>query len=138
MLDPHPSIPGEAYSPAAFVGEIVPFRVTAFREGHDLIGVTLRLRDPGGAESLHRLAPRGDGLDHWSTEVALLAQGAWTFRFEAYADVFATWRHAAEVKIAAGVDSALMRESGALLFHRAGAESDRPAAERRMLRERAA
>ncbi|MFT4211659.1 MAG: DUF3416 domain-containing protein [Microbacterium sp.] len=138
MLHPHPAIPGEAYQPTAFAGEIVPFRVTAFREGHDLIGVTLRLRDPGGTESLHRLVPRGDGLDSWSTEVALLVQGLWTFRFEAYADTFAAWHHAAEVKIAAGVDTPLMRESGALLFDRAAAESDRPAAERRLLRARAA
>ncbi|MCG2916350.1 hypothetical protein, partial [Escherichia coli] len=31
------------FAPKAFVGEVVPFSVVALREGHDLIGVQLRL-----------------------------------------------------------------------------------------------
>ena len=137
MSDPRPAVPGELYRPSAFEGEVVPFRVTSFREGHDRIGVHLRLFSPSGDESLHRLHPLENGLDHWRTQVAPLEQGVWRFRFEAFGDAFATWRHAARVKIEAGVDAALMRESGALLFDRAVAETDRPQSERRMLRERA-
>nr|WP_224785859.1 alpha-1,4-glucan--maltose-1-phosphate maltosyltransferase [Microbacterium caowuchunii] len=137
LADPRPAALDPAFSPSAFAGEVVPFGVTAFREGHDLIGVRLRLTDPDGEESLHALRPVGNGLDHWSAEVALLAQGTWSFRFEAYGDDFATWQHAAALKIAAGVDVALMRETGALLFDRAQAEADRPASERRVLQERA-
>ncbi len=137
LTDPRPAVPGEAYRPSAFRGEVVPFRVTAYREGHDRIGVHLRLTAPGGDESLHRLRPLENGLDHWLVELALLEEGVWRFRFEGFGDAFATWVHAARLKIAAGVDSALMRESGALLFDRAAAERDRPQSERRMLRERA-
>jgi len=137
LTDPRPDVPGEAYRPSAFEGEIVPFQVTAYREGHDRIGVHLRLFSPSGDVSLHRLAPLEDGLDHWRTEISLLERGVWRFRFEGFGDTFATWQHAAELKIAAGVDAALMRESGALLFDRAAAEGERPQAERRMLRERA-
>ncbi|QEV99857.1 alpha-1,4-glucan--maltose-1-phosphate maltosyltransferase [Microbacterium caowuchunii] len=137
LADPRPAALDPAFSPSAFAGEVVPFRVTAFREGHDLIGVRLRLTAPDGGESLHALRPIGNGLDHWSAEVALLVQGTWSFRFEAYGDDFATWQHAAALKIAAGVDVALMRETGALLFDRAQAEADRPASERRVLQERA-
>jgi starch synthase (maltosyl-transferring) len=126
-------VPGGLFRPKAFAGEVVPFRVTAFREGHDRIGVHLRLWSPSGDESLHRLSPLENGLDQWQTLVGLLEEGVWRFRFEAFADEVATWRHAARVKITAGVDAALMREVGARLFDRAVAERSRPAAERRVL-----
>jgi starch synthase (maltosyl-transferring) len=137
LSDPRPSALDPAFRPTAFAGEVVPFRVTAFREGHDLIGVQLRLTAPDGAESLHRLTALENGFDHWATRVALLTEGTWTFRFESFADDYGTWRHAAALKIAAGVDVPLMRETGALLFERALAEKDRPVGERRVLRERA-
>jgi starch synthase (maltosyl-transferring) len=130
---PSPVVPWGDYRPKAFVGEVVPFGVTAFREGHDRIGVQVRLFSPSGDESLHRLDPLEDGFDRWRTEVALLEQGVWRFRFESFGDEFATWEHAASLKIAAGVDVPVMRELGALLFERAGAEKGRPVAQRRAL-----
>ncbi|WP_442928277.1 maltotransferase domain-containing protein [Microbacterium sp. MMO-56] len=135
---PHPSVPDARYHPSAYVGEAVPFQVTAFREGHDLIGVHVRLTAPSGAVSLHRLSALHDGFDRWRTSVEPLEQGRWTFRFEAFADDFATWEHAADLKIAAGVDSALMREIGARLLTRAATEKDRGAAQIRALRAAAA
>ncbi|MFG6476509.1 maltotransferase domain-containing protein [Microbacterium sp. P06] len=133
LAHPFPHVPDGKFSPSAFAGEAVPFTVTAFREGHDRIGTHVRLFAPSGDESLHRLRPLGDGFDRWSTQVVPLEQGLWRFRFEAFADDYATWRHAADVKIAAGVDTDLMRESGALLFLRAAKEQSRPADERRLL-----
>ncbi|MDQ1084029.1 starch synthase (maltosyl-transferring) [Microbacterium proteolyticum] len=137
MALPHPSVPGGAFRPSAYVGEAVPFTVTAFREGHDRIGVQVRLFSPSGDESLHRLSPLNDGFDRWSTLIAPLEQGVWRFRFEAFADDFATWEHAAELKIAAGVDTALMREMGAQLFDRARGEKKRPGADKDALYEAA-
>lgn len=134
---PSPATPA-GFRPKAYVGEVVPFRTTAFREGHDRIGVHVRLFSPSGDESLHRLSPLGDGFDRWATLVAPLEQGTWSFRFEGFADDFATWEHAADVKIAAGVDAALMREMGARLFERAVKERGRPAAEKRALTDAAA
>ncbi|MGB4779220.1 alpha-1,4-glucan--maltose-1-phosphate maltosyltransferase [Microbacterium sp.] len=134
MTSPFPSVPGGLYHrPSAFSGEAVRFSVTAFREGHDLIGVHLRLTSPSGIESLHRLTPLRDGFDRWAVEVAPHEEGVWSFRFEAFSDDFATWEHAADLKIAAGVDVPLMREMGALLLTAASRERDRPAAERRSL-----
>lgn len=134
----HPSVPDGLFRPSAFAGEAVPFVVTAFREGHDLIGVHVRLFSPAGDESLHRLEPVGDGFDRWSVQLAPVEEGVWRFRFEAFADDFATWEHAAALKIAAGVDAPLMREAGARLLTSAAAEKDRPAAERRALTAAAA
>ena len=119
-------MPWGDYRPKAFAGEVVPFRVTAFREGHDLHRrpcaphLAVRRRVAAPADALD------DGFDRWETDVALLEQGVWRFRFEAFGDDFATWEHAADLKIAAGVDAALMRELGALLFDRAAAEKSRP------------
>ncbi|QLD10380.1 alpha-1,4-glucan--maltose-1-phosphate maltosyltransferase [Microbacterium oleivorans] len=137
LQHPAPAVPGDAYRPSAFAGEAVPFRVTAFREGHDSIGVHLRLVAPSGAESLHRLTPLGDGFDRWAVVVAPVAEGVWRFRFEAFGDDFGTWQHAAAIKIAAGVDVELMREAGALLLSRAATEKSRPAAERKRLEKAA-
>lgn len=135
---PQPSVPGGRFRPSAFSGEAVPFTVTAFREGHDRIGAHVRLFAPSGDESLHRLSPLGDGFDRWSALVVPLEQGVWRYRFEAFADDFATWEHAASLKIAAGVDAPLMREIGARLFADAAREKDRPAAERTVLTNAAA
>ncbi|MDQ0725571.1 alpha-1,4-glucan--maltose-1-phosphate maltosyltransferase [Microbacterium sp. W4I20] len=132
LLHGSPSVPG-GFPAKAFVGEVVPFSVVAFREGHDIIGVHVRLTAPSGEESLHRLSPRNDGTDTWSTEIALDEQGPWTYRFEAFSDDFATWAHAAELKVAAGVDVPVMAALGAELLRRAAAETDRPAAQRKRL-----
>ena len=133
LSSPRPAAPDPRFRPSAFSGEAVPFQVTAFREGHDLIGVHVRLTSPSGAESLHRLEPLRDGFDRWRTVVAPIEQGVWTFRFEAFADDVATWQHAADLKIAAGVDTALMREIGARLFTEAATQKDRGAAQIRAL-----
>ncbi|MBN9197245.1 MAG: alpha-1,4-glucan--maltose-1-phosphate maltosyltransferase [Microbacterium ginsengisoli] len=137
LASPRPVAPDVRYTPTAFAGEAVPFSVTAFREGHDLIGVHVRLLSPSGDESLHALAPVDGVPDRWSALVALREEGTWRFRFEAFGDDIATWHHAASVKIAAGVDIELMRESGALLLLRGAAEKDRPTAERAQLRAQA-
>jgi starch synthase (maltosyl-transferring) len=138
LVHPRPSAPDERFPASAFVGEAVPFQVTAFREGHDRIGVHVRLFSPSGEESLHRLSPLNDGFDRWRVLVAPREQGEWRFRFEAFGDDFATWEHAADVKIAAGVDTSLMREMGAQLFDRARAERNRPPADVRELTAAAA
>jgi len=132
LVNGTPRVPG-GFAPKAFVGEVVPFSVVSFREGHDIIGVQLRLTAPDGEESLHRLRPLQDGTDRWATELAIDAQGEWTFAFEGFSDDFATWAHAAELKVAAGVDVPVMAALGAELLTRAAAEKDRPAAQRRHL-----
>ena len=137
LLNGSPSVPG-GFPAKAFVGEVVPFSVVSFREGHDIIGVHVRLTSPEGEESLHRLSPRLDGTDSWSTEIALDLQGRWIYRFEAFSDDFATWAHAAELKVAADVDVPIMAALGAQLLSRAAGEKDRPAAQRKRLLAEAA
>ncbi len=114
-----PRQPEDNWPPKAFVGEVVPFGATVFKEGHDLLGVDLYLRDPDGNETRHPMVDTSTGLDTWATEAMLDAQGFWSYRIRAYHDEWATWRHDAELKVPAGVDVALMLTMGTILLTRA-------------------
>jgi starch synthase (maltosyl-transferring) len=109
---------------AAAVGEAVPVRATAFREGHDSLGMTLLLHRPDGtlAQSA-RMAPDGIGLDRWTATVRPDAVGDWSFTLEAWGSAWDTWLHRATVKIPAGVDVELEFAEGSLLLDEAAADS---------------
>ena len=133
IVDITPHVAGVDRSPKAFSGEVVPFSAVAFREGHDLIGVALHLKSPEGKSTRYPMTEAAPGSDRWHTEVKLEGAGTWKFYIEAYADDFATWHHAAEVKIPLGIDTELMCTMGALLFERAAKEPSRTATARKRL-----
>jgi len=87
----------------SYVGEVVPFEATVFREGHDLLHVELELTDPAGATTTHRMREIAKGTDRWCSQVRVDAVGTWRWRVRAASDDWATWLHAAEVKVAADV-----------------------------------
>ncbi|MET4050840.1 starch synthase (maltosyl-transferring) [Frigoribacterium sp. PvP054] len=99
-----PTTPDRAFPTKAFSGEVVTFGATVFREGHDLIGADLVTTDPEGVESRHRMVAGIPGTDRWTAQVQLEAEGDWTWQVEAYTDDWATWLHAAEIKVPAGLD----------------------------------
>lgn len=111
----------------------MPFRATAFREGHDLIGATLLLKDPDGRSTEHPMRLIAPGTDRWEASVRLDTLGEWSFRVRAYADDYASWLHAAEVKIPAGIDAELMLLMGARLLERATTDRTRVVAVRKRL-----
>ncbi|HSP76430.1 MAG TPA: maltotransferase domain-containing protein [Cryobacterium sp.] len=131
MLDLSPQLNDDLWPAKAFVGEAVPFAATAFREGHDLIGVMLLLTAPDGTESRHPMSLKSPGTDRWETLVTLGSQGRWRYRVRAYADDWATWLHNASVKIPADVDVELMFLIGSELLKRESADQTRPLPERR-------
>ncbi|QAY73816.1 DUF3416 domain-containing protein [Agromyces protaetiae] len=133
-----PAAPEPRWRPKAFEGEVVPFRATVFREGHDAVGAMLVLTSPTGEETRHRMRPLAPGTDRWEARVRLDVVGLWRFRITGFGDEIATWRHDAALKIDAGVDVELMYEIGALLLDRAVAEKSRPAPIRKRLAEIAA
>jgi starch synthase (maltosyl-transferring) len=135
ILELSPQVDDGLWPATAFSGEVVPFQATAFREGHDLIGVDLLLLDPAGQQTEHRMRPIAPGTDRWQALVQLEAEGLWRYRVQAYADEFATWKHNAEVKVAAGVDVELMFTIGHDILARAAADKRRSTAERRHLSE---
>lgn len=124
-----PQQPENRWPSTAFVGEVVPFAATVFREGHDALGAEVVLTNPDGSVERHPLAQGAPGTDRWHVDIALLQPGTHHWHVEAYADDWETWLHAASVKIAAGVDAELMLLEGAQLLERAATLAvDTPAA----------
>ncbi|PPH83957.1 alpha-1,4-glucan--maltose-1-phosphate maltosyltransferase [Rathayibacter sp. AY1D9] len=138
IIDPQPRLEDDRWPAKAFVGEVVPFAATAFREGHDLIGVDLLLRSPSGAESEHRMSLLATGTDRFGRLVALDEEGDWSYRIRAYADDWATWQHTAEVKIPAGLDIDVTFAIGEGLLRSGADDSSRPEGERSLLSDTAA
>ncbi|MFC1441153.1 alpha-1,4-glucan--maltose-1-phosphate maltosyltransferase [Streptacidiphilus sp. N1-10] len=120
VLDVSPRVDCGTRPAKSVVGEPFEVSATVFREGHDAVGANVVLRDPKGRSGpwtpMHELAP---GTDRWGAEVVATAPGRWTYSVEAWSDPLATWRHNAEIKIPAGIDTALVLEEGALLLERA-------------------
>jgi starch synthase (maltosyl-transferring) len=128
-----PALPDDRWRPKAFDGEVVPFRATVFREGHDQVGAMLVLRAPSGAVRRERMSPLAAGTDRWEAKVLLGETGTWHWHVTGFDDEVATWRHDAALKVDAGVDAELMFEIGARLLDRATAEKGRPLAARKRL-----
>ncbi|MFF2276594.1 alpha-1,4-glucan--maltose-1-phosphate maltosyltransferase [Agromyces sp. NPDC058126] len=128
-----PAVPDPRWHPKAFEGEVVPFRATVFREGHDRVGAMLVITAPSGDVRRERMAPMAPGTDRWEALVRLDELGDWHWHVIGFDDEIATWRHDAAVKVDAGVDALLMFEIGARLLDRAAAEPARPKAVRTRL-----
>ncbi|TPQ16328.1 DUF3416 domain-containing protein, partial [Streptomyces sporangiiformans] len=120
VLDVRPLVAGGRRPAKAVVGEEFEISATVFREGHDAVAANVVLRDPEGRTGpwtpLRELAP---GTDRWGATVSLPREGTWTYTVEAWSDPIATWRHHAQIKIPAGIDTELVLEEGALLHERA-------------------
>jgi starch synthase (maltosyl-transferring) len=120
VLDVTPMVDGGRWPARAVVGEAVPVSATVLREGHDAVGVTAVLRRPDGTEhERRRMVLVGPGLDRYTTHVTPDARGSWTITVEGWSDPYATWRHAAEIKVPAGIDVELVLAEGAEVLRRA-------------------
>lgn len=128
-----PQIEDELWPTKAVEGDVIPFSCVSFREGHDLIGVELVINTPDGETARHRMHPGAPGTDSWECSVQLTGIGMHRWHVEAWADVFSTWHHSAEIKIAAGVDVEIMLEQGARLMERAGQDEAAATARNREL-----
>jgi starch synthase (maltosyl-transferring) len=128
-----PAVDNGRWPAKAFAGEVVPFAATAFREGHDLIGVELLLDAPGGEHSTHRMASVAEGTDTWRTLVQLDSEGEWRFRVRAFADDYGTWLHDAGLKVPAGVDVELMFTIGSGMLTAASKDQQRSTSQRRYI-----
>ncbi|MGV9451528.1 maltotransferase domain-containing protein, partial [Streptomyces sp. NPDC003635] len=132
VLDVRPLVQGGRRPAKAVVGETFEVSATVFREGHDAVAANVVLRDPEGRPGpwtpMRELAP---GTDRWGADVTPDAPGLWTYTVEAWGDPVTTWRHHAQIKIPAGMDTELVLEEGARLYERAATEV--PAEQRRIL-----
>jgi len=120
ILDVQPLIDGGRWPAKAVVGEEFEVSATVFREGHDALGCNVVLLDPAGRQGpWTAMRSVGAGLDRYAASVCPDREGDWSFFVEAWSDPYATWVHAAEIKVPAEIDVELVLEEGALLLERA-------------------
>jgi starch synthase (maltosyl-transferring) len=120
ILDVQPLVHCGRYPAKAVAGETFEVSATMFREGHEMLGAGVALRDP----ELRRgpLAPMrllAEGTDRYGADVTPDRPGSWAFQIAAWGDPIAHWRHDARIKIPVGQDVELMLEEGARLLDRA-------------------
>ncbi|HEY4023880.1 MAG TPA: maltotransferase domain-containing protein, partial [Pseudonocardiaceae bacterium] len=129
--DVTPVIGEDRYPAKAVVGEQLPIEATVWREGHDKISATVAWRGPKDRLARQiRMAEKGKGLDRFAALIVPDAEGAWTFRVEAWSDPWATWLHAVEAKLEVGQGADELAndlETGALLLERVGRRPERRA-----------
>ncbi|AZQ37516.1 alpha-1,4-glucan--maltose-1-phosphate maltosyltransferase [Streptomyces cyaneochromogenes] len=122
VLDVRPIVQHGRRPAKAVTGETFEISATVFREGHDAVAANVVLTGPDGRPGpwtpMRELAP---GTDRWGADVTAGEPGHWTYRVEAWGDPVATWRHHAQIKIPAGMDTDLVLEEGARLYERAAA-----------------
>src|SRR5262249_13872980 len=118
--DVSPVVACGRYPAKAVVGEWVPISAVSYREGHQALGCNVVWHAPDGTEqAFTRMSPGDVGTDRWHGAIRPDATGRWTFRVEAFADPYLTWRDAVEKKIAAGqgaADLANDLDEGALVM----------------------
>ena len=115
-----PSVQSGRRAAKGTIGEVIPIEATAFREGHDSLGVHVVVTAPSGRTHRYPMWASNPGLSRWRCEVWRPDEtGDWAFTLEAFHDALDTWRHRAEVKIPAGIDVMLELREGAALFERA-------------------
>ncbi|HET7328566.1 MAG TPA: alpha-1,4-glucan--maltose-1-phosphate maltosyltransferase, partial [Nocardioidaceae bacterium] len=120
IIDVSPVVDRGRLPAKAAVGESFTVTATVFREGHDLLGAGVVLRDPDGRpRPLVLMHPTEQRPDEMAAVVTPDVEGPWTYTVESWSDPVATWRHAAEIKIAADIDVDLMLAEGALVLTRA-------------------
>ncbi|NED97396.1 alpha-1,4-glucan--maltose-1-phosphate maltosyltransferase [Phytoactinopolyspora alkaliphila] len=137
ILSAAPLVECGRYPAKAVTGERFGVSATVFREGHDAVGATAVLRDPQGKihQRVQMVRTGPAHRDRWCATLTPGAPGLWSYTIEAWSDPFGTWRHAAEIKIEAGIDVELMLTEGALLLERAATSLPRGHTEsRRVLR----
>ncbi|OKK11832.1 alpha-1,4-glucan:maltose-1-phosphate maltosyltransferase, partial [Streptomyces sp. CB02400] len=123
VLDVRPMVRQGRRPTKAVTGETFEISATVFREGHDAVAADVVLKDPEGRPGpftpMRELAP---GTDRWGATVTAGEPGLWTYTVEAWGDPVTTWRHHAQIKIPAGMDTGVVLEEGARLHERAAAQ----------------
>ncbi|HEX7994380.1 MAG TPA: maltotransferase domain-containing protein, partial [Streptosporangiaceae bacterium] len=123
ILDIQPLVACGQRTAKAVVGETVPVSATVFREGHEMLGAGVVLRDPAGnCLPIVTMSELTAGTDRLGADVTPTTEGIWHFQVQAWGDPIAHWRHDAAIKVPIGQDVGLMLEEGALLFERAASE----------------
>ena len=108
LNDLAPQVACGRYPSKAVVGERITISATVFREGHDRVGANVLWRGPTRDQAGAALDPlilmtrEADWSSRFTATLVPDDIGLWTYTVQAWSDPLATWRHAVEVKVAAG------------------------------------
>jgi starch synthase (maltosyl-transferring) len=120
ILDVQPVVHCGRYPAKAVPGEGVEVTATVFREGHEMLGAGVVLRDPAGrVQPPVLMRELAEGSDRHGAVVTPTCEGLWHFRVEAWGDPVARWFHDAAIKVPIGQDVELMFAECVLLLGRA-------------------
>ncbi|MEO6121326.1 MAG: alpha-1,4-glucan--maltose-1-phosphate maltosyltransferase [Acidimicrobiales bacterium] len=119
--DVRPRTPG-GFAAKAVVGEAVRVSADVFRDGHDVLAARCRWR-PVSGDNWNVVVMRDGGNDRYEAVLEPDALGRHEFVVEAWTDRYATWRHKATTKLAAGQDVEVEMEEGARLLETRAAEA---------------
>jgi starch synthase (maltosyl-transferring) len=128
IQDVQPRVDGGRYPVKSCLGDTVSASATIFRDGHGALGGALRFRRVGARRWQEApLEPQGN--DRFAASFVPDALGPWEFRFQAWADPYATWLDEFDRKVAAGqADLGGERSEGLALFGDASVDEWRAAA----------
>jgi starch synthase (maltosyl-transferring) len=96
-----PQLDGGRYAVKRTSGDPVHVAATIFRDGHDVLGASVRFKPPGATrwqESL--LTPLGN--DEWSGSFTVDRSGTWAYRIEAWVDRVVSFQDELRRKVDAG------------------------------------
>lgn len=116
LTDVSPLVECGSFPAAAVTGEVVPFSVTAFREGHESLSVDIRFMDPTGRESGPFPMQSSYDPDRYDILFQPDREGSWNFTITAWGNPWDTWRNRASIKIPAGLDTDLELTEGAQIL----------------------
>ena len=120
--DIRPRTPTGRWPAKAVVGEVVAVSAEIHKDGHDLLAARVcwgsSSRDGSTKQGEARMWVANPGLDRWATTVVPTTLGRHELVIEAWTDLYATWRHKAEVKLGAGQEIHVELEEGAVLLER--------------------
>lgn len=114
VIEVFPATQNNQFSAKLIVNEVFPIFAKVFREGHDLVGATAVLVPPKTASKKNEICfnmyRTGYPSDCQFTTLAQVNSftGKWSYYVEGYADIYATWKHNAEIKIANNQDIELV------------------------------
>jgi starch synthase (maltosyl-transferring) len=123
---PAPAVDGGRFPAKRCAGDTVEVSADIFRDGHDLIRAIVRYRGPEDADWRESELRRTDahlGGVRWSGAFAVDRIGRWEYTFEAWTDVFGTWRDELARKVAADQHDLAGEMSEGVLLLRSAAKS---------------
>jgi starch synthase (maltosyl-transferring) len=96
-----PQLDSGRYPVKATEGDEIAVTARIFRDGHDVLGATVRYRSPGGRRWQEAsMEPLGN--DRWRGTFVVDQLGRWTFTVAAWTDRVASWQEEVRRKLQAG------------------------------------